>query len=185
MYTTTGVEEGQGVTECYGILQTPPQHAAYSDGGRGGLGLHAGDSFTAYLGSDVKYSFLTGVCGRGVGFLVNELFPVQQGAVRNNCTLTSITHTPAGSAEALGRCFLIANRNIAAGEELGTWYGADYCRRTYFSQCHCPRPTCAAAESTYPPHTCTTTPDKECTNCVRQTNAMAAGHLSVYGDPCV
>jgi len=104
----------------------------------------------------IRHPYLTGIVARGKAYLCNELFGKnEKGASRLNCDLL-----PTVNGEH-ARLFLVARRDIEAGEELGCYYGVDYCRSAYLTKCLCTeccnKHTCNGAP---PPNTCTTCGDQ-------------------------
>jgi hypothetical protein len=114
---------------------------------------------------------LTGLVARGSGYLCNELFGLSSaGLPRYNCDLKVV-----GRGEH-ARLYLVAKRDIRAGEELGCYYGVDFCRAAYLTGCRCT--TCLHT------HTCNGAPTpNHCDACNSQIAAMLSTppHTAPYG----
>jgi len=160
IWTLKAVKRGHGLCEALGLLLTKPLHDSYTDTAkRPRLCLHTTDTYTFSLQEGearIRHPYLTGIVARGKAYLCNELFGKnEKGASRLNCDLL-----PTVNGEH-ARLFLVARRDIEAGEELGCYYGVDYCRSAYLTKCLCTeccnKHTCNGAP---PPNSCTTCGDQ-------------------------
>jgi hypothetical protein len=159
------------------------------------VGLHIDDNYVCMFGDSVvehhkrvrgnasmgdDFVAGTGLCGRGLGYMCNEPDMSKDSWVAANLEFKLFPDLAvptvakgAGQNRFPVRLFLVARRNIRAGEVGTLYYGTNFCRKDYVRRCRCPNFGCKPAT----PHTCVVADniEKVCVECKAQKDLIAEG----------